>query len=615
MDYPICQNPNCKSHGRSHPNCKCDSKEQMLAEGGSVLPSFDSLPDDNLTATSQFNPQQVAPTNTGEFDSLQDDFKRHDTVPGYIASGAEGALNTMTAGLAPKGLAAIGVDNDFQRQLKEENPVSYAVGQAAGLITGPVAKLIGLAGKATSAAVGSGVLGSAAGMGAETALLQTTDELAKYTMQDPNQSVQTAMTDIALSGVLGGALGGVSGLAAKGVEKVADTRAGEFINDFRNRVLEHVRPEEPVVEHVMEPGEGSGGVTKGPIKNFPTAPGTPLLEEAAPKPITYFRLPEEMGKPDSIGAKAADVFMKSKLAGSGLGFEAGALAGHATGIPGMGYFTGMVGAKVLGPTIDALIKPIISGVMGISGPGFNAAANLLDGVAKGNKLLSTAAKSVFESGVSTGMDLHNKDKVNKLREHLEALDANPEAMMNVGGQLGHYLPDQQKALAMTAQGAVSYLSAKAPRPMQPGILDKAIAPSKASEAAYERTLGIAEQPLVVLQHLKAGNLQPNDVRDLNALYPALAPKIVQEVHNHLISHISKGHSVPFKLRAGITHLTGHPIDTSFTQPAIMAAQMTFIQPQQPQGAPATKKGTAKLGKSAELAQTPSEARNKALSKA
>jgi hypothetical protein len=311
--------------------------------------------------------------------------------------------------------------------------------------------------------------------------------------------------------------------------------------------------------------------------------------------------------------------MKSKLAGSGLGFEAGQVAGRLTGIPGMGYIGGMAGAKAFGPTIDAIIKPLIRGGLGISGEGFSAASDFIKNVSKGNDLLTNGAKALFEAGNAAHLDLKpDQQKLDQLKEHIEALKQHPEAMMNVGGSLGHYLPAQQTALAATAQNAVNYLSAQTPRDVQPGVLNAPVTPSKAQEASYNRTLSIAEQPLVVLHHIKNGTLQPKDVQDLHTLYPALVPRIINKVNEHMINHISKENPIPFKVRRGLSMLMGQPLDATMTQPATLAAQMTFMpsQPsQQPQGAPKAKKSTAKVGKSAEMAETAQESRNKALSKA
>jgi hypothetical protein len=72
------------------------------------------------------------------------------------------------------------------------------------------------------------------------------------------------------------------------------------------------------------------------------------------------------------------------------------------------------------------------------------------------------------------------------------------------------------------------------------------------------------------------------------------------------------------MRFGLSMLMGQDMDSLFSAPSIMAAQATHMpstSPQTAQGGPKTKKGTSKLGKSAELAQTPSEDRNAALNKA
>jgi len=536
-----------------------------------------------------------------QFDAMVDDSQKHDNLLDYATSAGLGAINTA---LPVVGSKLIG-DPEWQKELKEANPVSYGAGQAAGMLLGPVGEAIGAAGNAASSAVEGGVLGASANLAVQSALLQTTDEVAKKVLGDPNQSAQTAISDIALSGLIGGALGGIGGLASKGIQKVADTRAGEFLTDFKDRIAEHLAPEVSTTEKVNPD-----------LFKFGTPKDTPMFTEgeSSAKP--------ELGKPDSVGAKAADAFVTSKLSsGGGLGFTAGSIAGHATGIPGMSYIAGTIGAKTLGPTLDAIIKPLLQGAMGISGEGFGAAQGFIKSVVKGDELLDKASKALFATGSSELANLGlqpDKSKLSELSDHLDTLQNHPEAMMNIGGHLGHYLPDQQTALAATAQNAVNYLNLQKPRSIQSGILDKPIDPSPSQMADYNRTLRIAEQPLAVIDHVTKGTLSPKDVQDVSSLYPSLVPKIIQKINDSMIEHTAKGGQVPFKIRKGLSMLMGQPMDSTFTQPAIMAAQATYLPatpPTMPQGSKAKKGSPSKVGKIAENAQTPEESRIKALSKA
>ena len=300
----------------------------------------------------------------------------------------------------------------------------------------------------------------------------------------------------------------------------------------------------------------------------------------------------------------------------------GASLGRMTGIPGAGYIGAIFGHNVVKPMISqimpTIIKPLLESAS--SGEGLKAAFDTINAIAKGNNIASTAVKNLFEDTSATALNhlLPDKDRLAKLDQHMEDLKETPQAMLDIGGKMGHYMPSHATSLAATAQNAVNYLSSQKPQPNQMGPLDAPIAPSSAQMAAYNRSLQIAEQPLSILARVKQGTLLPKDVQDLKILYPHLHPQLIQRVNGAMINHMSKQGVIPFKMRAGLSMLMGQPLDSTFTPQAIMAAQSTYIplnQPQQGQGAPRAKKGTAKVGKSAELAETPQESRQEALLKA
>jgi hypothetical protein len=302
-----------------------------------------------------------------------------------------------------------------------------------------------------------------------------------------------------------------------------------------------------------------------------------------------------------------------------LAAEGGSLtAGYAAGGP-MGALLSRFAAKPLLKTVmPSIINPLLR--TATSGGGLEAALRGVNAIMRGEALANSAAKALFQVGGQKVLDSLDtpKDKIDRLKDRLTELQQDPSQMLGMGGKLAHYMPGHATAMAQAAQTTLDYLNAQKPLPTRAGMLGREQAPSSSQNANYNRTLQIANQPLVVLKHLSRGSLQPKDVQDLNTMYPALAPRIVQKINSSMIDHVAKGNQVPFKMRAGLSLLMGQPVDSSFTQPAIMAAQQTFVPatpPVMPQGKQQVKKGTSKLGKQVETAQTPVEARTKALQKA
>lgn len=137
-------------------------------------------------------------------------------TPGQEALTAlEGATSAATMGLIP----GFGKKEDI-RGRREESPILHGVGQMAGLVGssallpgGGAAGLLGRSGEAAAELVPEGLglvskLGSGAVKAAtENMAFQAGDEVSRLMSEDPNQSVQTAVTNVGLAGLLGGGFG------------------------------------------------------------------------------------------------------------------------------------------------------------------------------------------------------------------------------------------------------------------------------------------------------------------------------------------------------------------------------------------------------------------------
>lgn len=176
-----------------------------------------------------------------------------------------------------------------QRGRSETNPIEHGVGQVAGLV-GPAILSAG-ASAAARAGVGGAELASAAAKAAEfsqagvlekagnavikglnlggkeasilgkigaksvseaaqMALLQGGDEVSKMIQRDPNQTAQTAITDIGLASVLGGAGGAVFGAVAPLWKASVGDRLGQVIEDFKARQANPAPTQEQFVDEL-----------------------------------------------------------------------------------------------------------------------------------------------------------------------------------------------------------------------------------------------------------------------------------------------------------------------------------------------------------------------------
>lgn len=314
------------------------------------------------------------------------------------------------------------------------------------------------------------------------------------------------------------------------------------------------------------------------------------------------------------GAKLAQSLVEKGL-GKIAGGAIGGAAGNAIGHPFIGAY---LGEKTLGKYINSvlpsLIKPISES--SASGAGMLAASRFGMAAMQGAKALGHASDAIFRPATSAAiaaMDSSSQD-IERVKKWVDHASNNPEILTKLAdSDVGHYLPGHQVGIAQKAAQVQNYLAAAKPQPFQHGMLGKTIEPSKAEEAMYDRTVGIAQQPLSLLSHIKSGTLTIRDMQDLKTMHPDMYQAMSQSVLKSLSDAASKEVVVPYKTRQALTLFLGHPVDPTLEQPSIAAAQMAHMSApkqdaaQQPQGS--APKGSPKaLGGLPEMYRTPGQSR-------
>ena len=292
-----------------------------------------------------------------------------------------------------------------------------------------------------------------------------------------------------------------------------------------------------------------------------------------------------------------------------LAFIAGAF-GHAdAGI--MSYFAkmgldeGKAGLKL------AMLKALGSQAP-VDAAGFAAAGQYFTAADKGARVLSKAAENIFRPGTQvimssqmpTAMEIQRLDKLVASNDP----KTNEKIMRTAqNGHVGHYLPDHQTALTASSTQALQYLRNLRPDNQQTSPLDPKMPPTPSQQARYDRALQIAQQPAIVLQHVKNGTIQTSDLQDLQGMYPALYPQLAQKVSNEIIRAKSEGVVIPYKTRIGTSLFLGQPLDSTMVPSSIMSAQPQPKTPPAPAGPKmSTKRGTSTLGKSNSSYRTPNQ---------
>lgn len=193
----------------------------------------------------------------------------------------------------------------------------------------------------------------------------------------------------------------------------------------------------------------------------------------------------------------------------------------------------------------------------------------LDSANKGMATLKNSTSDLFDKSSKNRHEPDENSREN-LKKYLSDIEVNPSQLLEVGGSLGHYLPDDASQLAASLATATQYLNSIKPRPHSAGPLDEVIKPDKAAEMAYDRQLDIAEKPMLLLQHVKDGTLMPQDIETVKMIYPGLYESMVSEASEALITAKSKDMEIPYKQKQSLSMFLDQPLDATQTPEAMQA---------------------------------------------
>jgi hypothetical protein len=303
--------------------------------------------------------------------------------------------------------------------------------------------------------------------------------------------------------------------------------------------------------------------------------------------------------------------------GSALGGGLGSLFGPGGAIAGASAGA-IVGERALGPLFEKALpilgKSFFEGVANYRG--LTSAADHIYNYAKGGDLIRKGAQNVFKAGaeVLPVSVIPTITKIGRLNKQLVAIQNNPQQFTQAitNNPLGTYLPGHAQALTQTLGNASNYLNGLRPDTAPKAPLDSERKPSNVQQGAYNSALAIAQQPLTVMKKVKDGTITPDDLKHVTSLYPAAYDQMKKQLSDAMADHISKGNSVPYKTRVGLSIFMQQPMDSTFTPQAIQSAQP---QPAPPPPQPASKGGSNKrstkdLHKISDQTLTPGQARQK-----
>ncbi len=212
---------------------------------------------------------------------------------------------------------------------------------------------------------------------------------------------------------------------------------------------------------------------------------------------------------------------------------------------------------------------------------FRGSSDYLHSAFKGDDALGSHTKSIFARQKSADRLKPDEKSREQLKEHLAELKEKPELALEVGGDVGHYLPDHASALGFLTANAMNYFEGLKPPEAKSRPLDVPTPPDKVAMEQYERQLDIAQMPQLVLQHVQDGTLLAQDMITLQTLYPALQESMTAKAMEALVDAETKEVEIPYYQKQALSVLMGQPLDSTMT-PDSMQAIMNSAGPQQMQ---------------------------------
>lgn len=193
-----------------------------------------------------------------------------------------------------------------------------------------------------------------------------------------------------------------------------------------------------------------------------------------------------------------------------------------------------------------------------------ATEDYIDHAKRGHKSMHGHMENLF----TTHRIEPDKKSREDLKKHLHDLNLHPEKMLNVGGNLN--LPGHDAQLGALTGTAVNHFNAIKPKQAKSHPLDELTPVDKREESVFDRHLDLANNPALILQHVKDGMLLPSDISTLRALYPSLHEKMKEKGFEALVGAKEKGIEIPYKMKQSLGLLMGQDLDSTMSQSSMQA---------------------------------------------
>lgn len=169
----------------------------------------------------------------------------------------------------------------------------------------------------------------------------------------------------------------------------------------------------------------------------------------------------------------------------------------------------------------------------------------------------------------------------KLRESLLQFQSNPEAAIDhVNRQtsaLYNHAPNTTHELQNTLSRGISFLASKLPVIPTSNALSEPYAPNNSELSKFQKYYDVVNNPVSVLNDLRANTLTPDHMEALNTVYPTIAQEMKSNLVEKLSQHMSKQNPIPYSKKLSLSLFLGSDMVNSLNQSQMASHQTTFAR--------------------------------------
>jgi len=262
--------------------------------------------------------------------------------------------------------------------------------------------------------------------------------------------------------------------------------------------------------------------------------------------------------------------------------------------PGCAYFA--EGGQVAPSPLDSNAATAHLGALKLLQGGTNTNLTPESYAEASEKGISSIARHI--KGVFSGEKYEHKEPKHRevLKKYMAAggLGAqveNPQAGVRPDA-LAEAMPQEAAKMGMAKGSVYNYLNNA--RPISPpGLPFDVKVNNPGAIRQYNTALDVAAHPLSALGHVQNGTLTPEHVKGLEGMYPDLYTHLSQKLTEAILEKQVKKERPKHSVRQSLTLFLGAPMDSTLTQPAMAAAQSTFIKSPPPAPSKPSKKKPTK----------------------